>query len=88
MTIIPIKELKDSAKISSLCHSTNEPVYITKNGYSDLVIMSAEAYDHLERAARSGETLYHIRAGVAAAESGECRNAREALSEVRAKYGI
>lgn len=88
MTIIPIKDLKDSAKVSALCHSANEPVHVTKNGYADLVIMSAEVYDHLENAARSGETLYHIQAGINAIENGKYRDAREALSEVRAKYGI
>ena len=43
--IIPIRDLKDTSKISELCHSTKEPVYITKNGYSDSVIMSNEAYE-------------------------------------------
>ncbi|MCD7804892.1 MAG: type II toxin-antitoxin system Phd/YefM family antitoxin [Oscillospiraceae bacterium] len=34
-------------EISTLCHETNEPVYITKNGKGDLVIMSMETYDEL-----------------------------------------
>ena len=32
--IIPIKDLKSTSEISDLCHSTSEPVYITKNDYS------------------------------------------------------
>lgn len=43
--IIPIKELKNTAMISKLCHDTDEPVYVTKNGYGDMVIMSIECYD-------------------------------------------
>lgn len=31
--------------ISELCHSKAEPVYITKNGYGDLVIMSMETFE-------------------------------------------
>ena len=38
--IIPIKELKNTSEISDLCHKTNEPIYVTKNGYGDMVIMS------------------------------------------------
>jgi len=43
--IIPISELKDTASISSLCHEVQQPVFITKNGYSDLVIMSMDTYE-------------------------------------------
>lgn len=43
--IIPIKDLKKTSEISEMCHNTNEPVFITKNGYGDMVIMSMEAYE-------------------------------------------
>ena len=43
--IIPIKDLKNTAEISRMCHESDEPVFITKNGYSHLVIMSAEHYE-------------------------------------------
>ena len=39
-TIIPIKDLKDTAKISKMCNEANEPIFITKNGYGDMVLMS------------------------------------------------
>lgn len=48
-TIIPIRDLKDTTKISELCHSLDEPVYITKNGYDDMVIMSSEVYKSSKR---------------------------------------
>ena len=38
--IIPIRDLKDTAKVSELCHKTGEPIFITKNGYGDMVLMS------------------------------------------------
>lgn len=43
--IRPIAELRNTSKISELCHSQSEPVFITKNGYGDLVIMSMETYE-------------------------------------------
>ena len=45
--IRPITDLRNTKDISELCHSNREPVFITKNGYSDLVIMSIETYDDI-----------------------------------------
>ena len=42
--IIPIKELKKTSEISEMCHEADGPIYITKNGYGDMVIMSMENY--------------------------------------------
>lgn len=43
--IIPIKDLKNTSEISDMCHKTEEPIYVTKNGYGDMVIMSMESYE-------------------------------------------
>ena len=43
--IIPIKELKNTSEISDMCHKSKEPIFITKNGYGDMVIMSMETYE-------------------------------------------
>src|SRR5699024_4468143 len=42
--IRPIKDLRNTNETSKLCHARNEPVYITKNGYGHLVVMSMETY--------------------------------------------
>ena len=43
--IIPIKDLKNTSEISDMCHKMEEPIYVTKNGYGDMVIMSMESYE-------------------------------------------
>ncbi|MCR3906498.1 MAG: type II toxin-antitoxin system Phd/YefM family antitoxin [Tenericutes bacterium] len=43
--IIPIRELKNTASISKYVEETNEPVFITKNGYGSMVIMSIDVYE-------------------------------------------
>ena len=49
--IRPITDLRNTTEISELCHAKREPVFITKNGYGDLVVMSMETYEALaERA--------------------------------------
>lgn len=43
--IIPIRELKNTASISKFVEETNEPVFVTKNGYGSMVMMSLEVYE-------------------------------------------
>lgn len=44
--IIPIRDLKNTTEISRLCNESHEPIYVTKNGYGDMVIMSMETYEN------------------------------------------
>ena len=74
--IIPIKELKNTSEISEMCHRTEEPIYITKNGYGDMVIMSMENYESTKKQIE----MYR--------ETGQVKDARKALGEMRAKYGL
>ena len=47
--IRPISDLRNSAnEISEFCHQTREPVYITRNGTGDMVVMSVEEYERLQ----------------------------------------
>ncbi len=43
--IRPITDLRNTNEISDLYHKQNEPIFITKNGYGDLVVMSIETYE-------------------------------------------
>ncbi|MDT8858936.1 type II toxin-antitoxin system Phd/YefM family antitoxin [Alkalihalobacillus sp. MEB130] len=43
--IRPIKVLRNTTEISELCHKVKEPIFITKNGYGDLVVMSMGTYE-------------------------------------------
>ncbi|MGM9874190.1 MAG: NAD(+) synthase [Bacilli bacterium] len=47
MKIIPIKDLRNTQEISKLCAESFEPVFISKNGYNNLVIMSDKYYENL-----------------------------------------
>ena len=39
----------DYGTVSKLAHETDEPIYITKNGEGDIIIMSIEAYEKREQ---------------------------------------
>lgn len=82
--IRPITDLRNTNEISEICHSKREPVFITKNGYGDMVIMSMETY----------EQIIGIRETDAAIEESETEfengrkllDAREAFSALRRKH--
>ena len=45
-SIRPISDLRNNAnEISDFCRQTREPVYITRNGTGDMVVMSIEEYE-------------------------------------------
>ena len=45
-TIRPISDLRNNAnEISDFCRQTHEPVYITRNGSGDMVVLSMEEYE-------------------------------------------
>ncbi len=83
--IIPIKDLKNTSEISERCHKSDEPIYVTKNGYGDMVIMSMEIY---ERTMRLLSVYKDIELSEKQAENGQIMDARSALYEMRKKYGL
>ena len=66
-------------------HKANEPIYITKNGYGDMVIMSMEIY---EKMLKRMEVYQNIELSERQIKEGLVKDARNSLTEVREKYGI
>ena len=83
--IIPIKDLKDTSAVSDLCHRSDAPVFVTKNGYGDMVLMSIELFDSMQKQWRVYEEIEKAESDIA---QGKVMQAREGLSSLRAKYGL
>ena len=83
--IVPIRDLKDTAAISALCHESEEPVFITKNGQGDLAVMSIAQYDRmLEKI-----NLYSkLAEGLNDAQSGRVQSFDSAMAEIRKDLAI
>ncbi|MCD8294727.1 MAG: type II toxin-antitoxin system Phd/YefM family antitoxin [Clostridia bacterium] len=47
MTIVPMRDLKNTVEIERKCKEENGPVFVTKNGYGRLVVMDMEFYERL-----------------------------------------
>lgn len=82
--IIPIKDIRNTTKVSEMCHASNEPIYVTKNGYGDMVLLSMESYESL----LSRLNIYDkVMEGKAQADKGELLDGDEVFNSLRAKYG-
>ncbi len=82
--IRPITDLRNTTEISELCHAKKEPLFITKNGYGDLVVMSIEAYEELLEVAKTDTAISEAEAEFA--KDGVLLDAREALPSLRRKH--
>ena len=61
MTILPSTSLRNQYnEISDQCKSTGEPIFLTKNGEGDLVVMSIEAYEKQQKLLALKERLLEI----------------------------
>ena len=83
--IIPIKDLKNTSEISDMCHKAEEPIYITKNGYGDMVIMSVEMYENTMKRLNMYRELELSEREI---ESGKIKDARQALDNLKEKYDL
>ena len=78
--IIPIRDLRDTTKLSEMCNATNEPVFVTKNGYGDMVIMSMAAYE--EKLARI-DMYNKITEGKKQADNGQLSDGPTVMERLR-----
>ena len=82
--IRPITDLRNTTEISELCHARREPLFITKNGYGDLVVMSIETYEEMIEAARTDAAISEAEQEYAF--DSVLLDAREALSSLPRKH--
>ena len=83
--ILPIRDLKNTAKISELCRVTDAPIFITKNGYGDMVIMSIKQY---EETLAKLEVYTKLEAAEDQIKQGQTVDAEDSMTRLRAKYRV
>ncbi len=65
--IKPVSDLRNNfAKISDICHHDAEPVFITKNGQGDMVVMSMALYEKQQSQMELYKKLFEAEAQSAA----------------------
>lgn len=82
--IIPIRDLRNTTAISDRCHAKPEPLFVTKNGYGDLVVMSIETYDRLINADAIDTEIAEAEQELA--RGAELKDAKDILPALQRKY--
>lgn len=85
MTIIPMRDLKDTTLIERRCAEAGGPVFVTKNGYGRLVVMDIEFYE------KTMSKIYEaklVNAGLSDIEEGKNVNGDDVRAEMAEKYGV
>ena len=70
--IRPISDLRNNANdISEFCHKSREPIFITKNGVGDMVVMSVETYERQQSLINLYAKLAEVEEEIANGAEGE-----------------
>ncbi len=85
-TIRPVSDLRNNfADISRIVHETAKPVFLTKNGYGDMVVLSMEAYENLQL---ESEVYFKLQEAEREAELTDKRySSKEVLKAMREAIG-
>ena len=83
-TIMPIRDLRNTSEISELAHKKQEPIFITKNGYSDLVVMSVELYEKIVLENKIDQAIYESESEVM--EGAKPISLENAIERLNKKY--
>lgn len=84
--IRPVSDLRNNfADISKTVHETAQPVFLTKNGYGDMVVMSMEAFESLQF---ESEVYFKLQAAEREADLTDKRySSKEILQAMREAIG-
>jgi len=85
-TIRPVSDLRNNfAEISKVVHETEQPVFLTKNGFGDMVVMSMEAFENLQF---ESEVYFKLQAAEKEAELTDTRySSKDVLKAMREAIG-
>lgn len=85
--IRPVSDLRNNfADISKTVHETGKPVFLTKNGFGDMVVLSMDAYENLQL---ESEIYFKLKEAEKEAKMTEKRfSAKEVLSELKGELNV
>ena len=85
MQIIPMRDLKNTVEIERRCSESDEPVFVTKNGYGSLVVMGMDYYERIMGKIHEASL---VNCGIKDYEAGRVTDGKSSLKKLREKHGI
>ena len=85
--IRPVSDLRNNvADISKTVHETGKPVFLTKNGFGDMVVLSMDAYENMQF---ESEIYFKLKEAEKEAKLTDKRfSAKEVLSELKGALNV
>lgn len=86
-SIRPVSDLRNNfADISKTVHETQKPVFLTKNGFGDMVVLSMDAYENLQF---ESEVYFKLQAAEKEAKLTDKRfSAKEVLAALKGTINV
>lgn len=85
---VPVRDMKDTAAFAKLVRESPEPVTVTKNGYSEFVVMRSEDYDLMREEVAKAHLLRVVADADASYAKGEYVDGSQYVAELRKTYGL
>ena len=83
--VITIQDLEKTGEVSEMCRNAEGPVFITKNGHEDMVIMSIKTF---ERTMFMQDVCGKVAAAEQSVKAGRVMDGFASLKTIRTKYGL
>ena len=85
---VPITDLKDTNSFSALVNSSAHPIFVTKNGREEFVVMSTSVYD-AKTTDPAREAFYaSLERSMEDKKAGRVKDAFEFSKELEEEYGL
>ena len=83
--IVPIWKYNKTIELSQLCQESEEPVFITDEGYSEMVIMSMDTY---AKTMLLSDTYRKLDEGETSIQLGDVLDGFDSLQQIRENHGL
>lgn len=85
---VPVRDMKDTAAFAKLVKESPEPITVTKNGYSEFVVMRSEDYDMMREEVAKARLVRVLADADNAYEQGEYVDGATFIAAMREQYGL
>ena len=85
---VPVRDMKDAAKIGKLVEESNGLAIVTRNGRDAYVVMTSDAYDAIRQDLAHMKLYEIVDCAEAEFAAGEYVEGSAFLQELRTRYGL
>ena len=84
---VPIKDLKDTSSFSKMVKEADHPIFVTKNGREEFVVMSTKIYEDKKTDSAKQKFYAYLKQSEDDIANGRYEDAFKFLEQLEQKYG-